>query len=257
MRSFWILLSAVCLVAAAPIKDAEDLIRGGKAEEAVTLLEKAAAAGDAESTNHLATLYDDGRGVAQDLVRAAALYRQAAERGNRHAQWRLGVMLDMSEGVGENPAEAVEWFRKAVAQGDRTAMSSLAVMYATGRGVAQDYTEAMRLYKLAAKHGEPHGFFGVAIMHLRGEGVQADPVESLAWMWVASMLGDKQAEKAMPKYGLTAAEMKAAADRANLISRSYGYPNLTARFVDCDGDKSAADDCAQREQLTSQNNPLP
>jgi hypothetical protein len=39
-------------------------------------------------------MYEEGRGVSQDLQQAAFLYRKAAEQGHAEAQWQLGRMFE-------------------------------------------------------------------------------------------------------------------------------------------------------------------
>lgn len=239
MRNLFLVICAVLLVAAAPVDDAQKLMEQGRESEAYQLIDKAAATGDADAIDYLAWFYDVGRYVGQDLARAASLYRRAAEAGNRHAQWRLGVMLDQSEGVAENPVEAVHWIKKAADQGSARAYASLAVMYATGRGVRQDFLEARRLYMEAARRGEPHGYFGVAVLHRLGQGVPADPIESLAWMLVAATLEDKEAQEKVTKYGLSSADTRRAAQRANEILAQLGYGKAKVIFRDIDAERAA------------------
>jgi hypothetical protein len=231
MRRFLLLpLLAFLAMAAGPAEEAERLIGAGQEREAFALVERAAAVNDPGAIDFLAWFYDEGRVVAQDRGRAAALYRRAAERGHANAQWRLGVMLDRGEGVRADPAEAARWFRRAMAQNLGRAHTSLAVMYANGRGMPQDYGEAMRHYRAGAELGEPHGFFGIGVLHLQGEGVRRDPGEAFAWFAVAASLGFESAQEAMDEADLDEPAIIRAIARANAIVRETGVRAPEIRY---------------------------
>lgn len=237
MRSLFVLISALFLIAAAPEDEARELMDAGQPLRAFEI-DAAAAQGDIDAIDYLAWFYDEGRVVHQDRVRAAALYRQAADRGQRHAQWRLGVMLDLAQGVAEDPVEAVRLFRLAVDQGSPNAHVSLGVMYATGRGVPRDYGESRRHYLEAARLGEPHGFYGVGVLYSNGEGVAADRQEALAWTLVAATLGDSEAARAAENFNLGSEATAAAVERANAILWEYGYQGMRVEFRDIDAERA-------------------
>lgn len=88
--------------------------------------------GDPESMFDLAWMYDDGRIVEKDSVRAAKWYRHAAERGLAPAQREYGLCLESGNGVEANMAEAVNWYRLAAAQGDGYAERHLKRLAAEG-----------------------------------------------------------------------------------------------------------------------------
>lgn len=239
MRPFLALL-ALALTAASPAsEEALRLMDGGQEAEAFSMVEGAAARGDADAIDYLAWFYDQGRFVARDQGRAAALYRRAAELGQRHAQWRLGVMLDTGEGVAENPAEALQWIKRAADQGSPLGAASLAVMYANGRGVAVDYEQARRWYLEAARRGTAAGFYGMAVLHANGQGVPRDMVEGLAWMLVAATLGDERAQREAERFGLSDAQSRAAAHRGNAILREFGLERHEIRFRNLDAEQEA------------------
>jgi TPR repeat protein len=136
---------------------AEAQFRLGKAnlgydnEEAVRWFQAAAKQGNAPALNHLATLYEQGQGVAQNLPEAYRLRRQAAARGDMIAEAMLGGMLADGRGVARNDAEAVKWYRKSANQGYFFAQSRLGAMYRDGRGVPADLVEAHKWFTLSAQ----------------------------------------------------------------------------------------------------------
>jgi len=79
--------------------------------------------GDAEAQFNLGVLYDEGAGVEQNLITAAAWYRKAAEQGFIDAQTNLGIMYYHGLGVDPDLEAAAHWFRLAADQGDAEAMN--------------------------------------------------------------------------------------------------------------------------------------
>lgn len=103
-----------------------------------------------EAQFNLAQLYDAGRGVDEDDVRAAELYRAAAEQGHVGAQVNLGRMYSDGRGVPQSDAEALAWYQSAADEGHPFAQFNLARMYASGAGVGRDDVTAYMWYNLAA-----------------------------------------------------------------------------------------------------------
>ena len=61
-------------------------------------------------------LYDNGRGVPQDYVKARGWYEKAAAQGNAWAQHNLGVLYDNGRGVPQDYVKAYMWLDLAAAQ---------------------------------------------------------------------------------------------------------------------------------------------
>ena len=70
-------------------------------------------------------MYDNGRGVKQDYIKAVEWYQRAAEQGYAAAQYHLGVMYDNGQGVKQDYIKAVEWYQKAAEQGHAEAQFNL------------------------------------------------------------------------------------------------------------------------------------
>src|ERR1019366_6419097 len=73
------------------------------------------------TTQPLRTMYEKGRGVAQDDVEAAKWYRLAANQGHAQAQFNRGVAYDNGRGVVQDEVLAHLWFNLSVAQGNQEA----------------------------------------------------------------------------------------------------------------------------------------
>ena len=86
-----------------------------------------------------------------DYKAALEIWRPLAEQGNARAQNNLGVMYENGKGVPQNIAEAVKWYRLAAEQGHGGAQNNLGLIYAIGRGIRRDPIRAYMWFSLAAQ----------------------------------------------------------------------------------------------------------
>lgn len=101
-----------------------------------------------------AAAIDDGQTAynAGDYATALRLWRPLAEQGNARAQNNLGVMYENGKGVAQDINEAVRWYRLAAVQGYSGAQYDLGLAYAIGRGgVRRDPVRAYMWFSLAAQ----------------------------------------------------------------------------------------------------------
>jgi uncharacterized protein len=102
-------------------------------EEALSLLEKAVAAGDAEAKYRLAKVLEGGFGVDPDPERALKLYQDAAEAKIPDALNDMGYFRFTGElGLEKDRDAALALFREAAAQGHTEAMFNVASFAANG-----------------------------------------------------------------------------------------------------------------------------
>ena len=153
-------------------------------------LRKAAEQGLASAQNNLGVAYDNGEGVAKDLVEAVKWYGKAAEQGNAKAQFNLGVAYRNGEGVAKDVVEAVKWYGKAAEQGNAPAQFNLGNAYSNGEGVAKDLVEAVKWYGKAAEQGNAKAQFNLGVAYYKGEGVAKNLVEGYAWNHLAAVSDD-------------------------------------------------------------------
>src|SRR2546425_204069 len=72
------------------LSDAKSAYESGSYEDAVRLLDQAASEGNAEAQYSLGIMYEHGRGVSKDEVKAVEWYLKSAMQGNAAAQNNLG-----------------------------------------------------------------------------------------------------------------------------------------------------------------------
>jgi TonB family protein len=105
------------------------------------------------SGHAIAADIDDGQAAYDrgDYETALRLWRPLAEQGSARAQNNLGVLYENGKGVPQNVVEAVKWYRLAAEQGYAGAQNNLGLIYAIGRGgVPQDQLHAYMWFSLAA-----------------------------------------------------------------------------------------------------------
>ena len=80
-------------------------------------------------------------------------YTMAAEKGHASAQNNLGVMFERGKGVPVDLVKAAEWYRKAAEKNNPSAQNNLGVLYGKGLGVKADLVTANYWFSRAALGG--------------------------------------------------------------------------------------------------------
>lgn len=93
--------------------------------EIVSLYEKSAKQDFNEAQYYLGVMYDKGRGVDNDDLKARAWYKVAATNGHSIAQFNYAVFLMQGRGGSKNAKEAWEWVEKSSAQGYPSAQRAM------------------------------------------------------------------------------------------------------------------------------------
>lgn len=162
--------------------------------EDLQMLQRQAAQGHTEAQTTLGHLYNNGRGVPQDYVKAAQWYEKAAALGDMKAQYHLGALYENGRGVPQDYPKAHLWQEKAAVQGYALAQYKLGTMYEDGRGIPQDYTKARQWYEKAAAQDDAGAQFQLGGLYLGAKGVPRDIVRTYMWWNLASAhsMGDLQ-----------------------------------------------------------------
>jgi TPR repeat protein len=133
---------------------------------------------------------------AEKFADAAAHYRNAAELQHAQAQFFLAGMYQEGRGVEQNVQEAQVWFgriREAAERGESEAQVSFALMFHHGLGVGQDYAEAAKWHRRAAEQGDANAAVSVALDYHNGRGVPEDHEEEERWLLKAAAKGNANA----------------------------------------------------------------
>ncbi|WP_162912988.1 tetratricopeptide repeat protein [Rhodospirillaceae bacterium SYSU D60014] len=118
----------------------------------------------------------------RDYAWAAEQFRTLALQGNVVAQSFLASMYDQGLGVATDSTAARRWFRAAAEQGDPTAQLALARSLSRYQLRAPpDYAEAARWYRAAAEQGNPEAQMALGHAYRDGKGVRANASETHRW----------------------------------------------------------------------------
>ena len=140
---------------------------------------KAADQGLAEAQNNLGLIYDYGRGVKVDFIKAKELYEKAAEQGYAVAYLNLGYLYENGQGVSQNYAKAMSLFDQAVKHGHTSALVNIGYFYEMGKGVQQDYAKAKALFEKAISKGHTSAWGRLGYLYENGFGVTKDYQKAL------------------------------------------------------------------------------
>ncbi|CEG47359.1 Extracellular protein SEL-1 and related proteins [Plasmopara halstedii] len=132
----------------------------------------------------LATLYNEGRGVSEDVVRAVKLLQDAAKMDNKHAKFHLGMMYEYGRGVPQDFQYAAELYRQA---GEHVPDASyfLGLLFLQGRGVDQSFKRAREQFLKAVDLGSAQAMYALGQMHIHGQGCTIDYSQALYWLKLA------------------------------------------------------------------------
>ena len=136
---------------------------------------------NAKAMNNLATMYENGEGVAKDIHKAIELYKKAVDLGNAIAMNNLAGKYRYGNGVEKNYTKSVELYKKAALLKNDWAMDNLGDMYRLGNGVEQNYAEALRWYVQAADLGNADAMGHIGNLYYNGQGVTQNNEEALKW----------------------------------------------------------------------------
>lgn len=156
---------------------------------------RAAASGSLRGRHNLAFMLMNGRGVAQDMPRAVALYRAGADAQFQVSAYSLGVALVKGTGAPSDPAAGAKRIAFAASAGMPDAQGYLASLYEQGLGVTQDKPEAARLYARA------YGGLG-----------KDDLLQKLSATAPADAPGMAQVYRTLRRYGAVSGECRSALD---------------------------------------------
>ncbi|MBE0691887.1 MAG: SEL1-like repeat protein, partial [Aquamicrobium sp.] len=156
-------------------------------------LREAAAAGDPKALFEIGNRYAEGRGVAEDMAKAASWYEKAAEQGLAPAQYRVGSFYEKGVGVARDVAKAKHWYLKAAESGNASAMHNLAVLHAMGADGTSDNDAAARWFLRAAELGVRDSQFNLGILSAKGVGMPQNLQEAYKWFALVAKAGDKDA----------------------------------------------------------------
>jgi uncharacterized protein len=143
------------------------------------LYDKACAAKAEGACQELAVLLAKGEGGAVDATRAAALLAPECEAGSAYSCMYLGWMRASGQGLAKDPAAGAVLYAKACEGGNSDGCRLLGRLHADGAGVAKDEARAFALFEKACAAGDVSGCGSVGHALRRGLGVAKDAGRAL------------------------------------------------------------------------------
>jgi TPR repeat protein len=153
----------------------------GGADADLPEIQAAAEHGHVRDQIVLGNAYLSGRGVQQDLKKAAYWYEKAAGAGDPTAQNEIGYFYQVGLGVHPDPARSVHWFQLAASSGFVDAKVNLAVAYLWGNGVHKNEGLAEQLIREAIDKGSGVAATYLGEMYYFGIGVKQDQAAAEPW----------------------------------------------------------------------------
>jgi TPR repeat protein/predicted Ser/Thr protein kinase len=143
-------------------------------------------------------LYEQGRGVERNPVRAFELYREAARAGDVIGMVSLAKLYRTGVGVERDYARAVEWLTTATDDKgeERSGFTlgggcfELAELVRQGKGTTKDPARAFQLYRRSAELGHLPGITGLGLAFASGTGVAPNQEEAVKCFSTSAAAGD-------------------------------------------------------------------
>lgn len=166
---------------------------------------------------------------AGDYETAMSELQAAADAGDAQAFYNLGVAHAEGKAVPQDWAKALDFYQKGAEGGSVLAAFNLGQAYRKGDGTQIDYAEAAKWYEMAAKRGDYRAASELGLLYVQGQGVKADLVEGFAWNYTAthaSIMDEYAMANAIQLASmLTEDEMAVAQKRGQDYFERYMAPN--------------------------------
>ncbi len=145
---------------------------------------------DVFAQDEIASLYLYGRGVVEDVKKAASWAEKSAEAGVWWAACKLGNIYSDEDGSLLNDEKAVQWYHKAAEKGYAPAQNRLGVMYEKGQGVTLHKSRAVEWYRKAAEQGHAEAQYHLGDMYYHGyDGIAHNDKKAVEWYRKAAEQG--------------------------------------------------------------------
>jgi len=167
------------------IQYARSLLAAGRANDALTAIEKPARLGYPAAEYLIASMHEQGFLSANskpDLVNALRWYRYAQAKDYPRALLKIAELTESGKaGITRSIAGATKLYHQAAVLGYPPAQVIMGDKYMSGRGVSRDYGLALQWYSSAAELNYPEAEFKLGEMYERGRGVKRNKTSAIAW----------------------------------------------------------------------------
>ena len=183
-----LLLAAALPAVAGQLEDGIAAYNAKNFDKAVELLQPLAdKSNNPQAQEKIGRLYQRGKGLPKDAVKAAEWYRKAAEQGDAPAAARLGSMYWMGDGVPRDPEQAARWYALGASKGNPLAQVGIGYMSMQGSGTPVDFKAAAGWFNKATDQGDASAMLALGTLFELGKGVPKDMVQAYKWYALASV----------------------------------------------------------------------
>lgn len=116
-----------------------------------------------------------------------------ANNGNKESEFVIGYLYENGRGVPQNINEAVKWYRKSAKKKYTKALNNLAYLYQNGNGVEKDIRKAEELLKMSAKQGDNVACLNLGILYQTNNEINMENAKF--WYKKAMNKGNEVAER--------------------------------------------------------------
>ena len=116
-----------------------------------------------------------------------------AKNGDTNAQTKIGIMYEFGRGLEKNYLKAIEWYELAAKNGNSRAQMYLGFIYFEDQSYKYNLKESIKWFKLAAFQGEVKAQTYLGFIYDNGLGVPIDKIKANIWLQIASKTGEKSA----------------------------------------------------------------
>ncbi len=187
------------------IQYARSLLAAGRANDALSAIDKSARLGYPAAEYLVASMHEQGLLSANgkpDLSNALRWYKYAQDKGYPLALLKMAELTETGKaGITRSSKEASKLYHQAALAGYPPAQVIMGDKYVTGRGVRRDYTLALRWYGSAAELNYAEAEFKLGEMYERGRGVRRDRTSAITWYRRARDQGYAEAAAKLRRLG--------------------------------------------------------
>lgn len=153
-------------------------------------LMKKAKSGDPQAAYQLGDAYVQQKNYKE----AANWYQIAADKGVIFAKTNLAVLYNEGKGVPKDSVKAMKLYAEAGKAGDSLAYYNLGLSYELGKASKVDYQSAAKYYLLAAQAGVDCAENDLGALYATGKGVTASDVQAISWFSKAAIAGENESD---------------------------------------------------------------
>ncbi|KXS16226.1 HCP-like protein [Gonapodya prolifera JEL478] len=152
--------------------------------------------GDPAAIYNIATLFERGLAIQEDMQEAFDWYMRAAAYGSISAANIIGLFYEQEQELAQVEARhqlAYQWYARAAHQGHPFAQYNLGRCYSEGIGCDRSHGQALHWFELAAQQRHVLARVSLGIMYEEGFGAHVDRSRALEWFRRAAYRGSREA----------------------------------------------------------------